>query len=217
MSQDEKDEKPKGETPHPSKPPKSKAKDYDADSLQLLEGLEAVRKRPGMYIGDTAVRGLHHLVWEIVDNAVDEAMGGHCTNITVTVDEDNRVTVEDDGRGFPVDIHKKSGKPGVELVLTTLHSGGKFDHDSYKVSGGLHGVGASVVNALCSSFRVEVHRDGKSWEIEFEKGGKRKHALREIGPSTKRGSITSVTTGSPNLSPVSRSNFSPSSPMPWKA
>jgi DNA gyrase subunit B len=162
---------------------------YDANSIQLLEGLEAVRKRPGMYIGDTALRGLHHLVWEIVDNAVDEAMGGHCSNIVVTIDEENRVTVDDDGRGFPVDIHKKSGKPGVELVLTTLHSGGKFDHDSYKVSGGLHGVGASVVNALCSSFRVEVHRDGKAYEIEFEKGGRMKTPLRVIGESSRRGSI----------------------------
>jgi DNA gyrase subunit B len=166
-----------------------KSKDYDANSIQLLEGLDAVRKRPGMYIGDTAVRGLHHLVWEIVDNAVDEALAGHCRNISVTVDEENVVTVEDDGRGIPVDIHKKSGKPAVELILTTLHSGGKFDHDAYKVSGGLHGVGASVVNALSSWFRVEVHRDGKAYEIEFEKGGKVKKPLAAKGASTKRGTI----------------------------
>jgi DNA gyrase subunit B len=170
---------------------KKKPGGYDGDSIQVLEGLEAVRKRPGMYIGDTAVRGLHHLVWEIVDNAVDEAMAGHCRNITVTVDEENRVTVEDDGRGIPVDINRKSGKPGVELVLTTLHSGGKFDHDSYKVSGGLHGVGASVVNALSSSFLVTVHRDGKAHEIGFEKGGKLSRPLKVTGDSTKRG--TTVT------------------------
>jgi DNA gyrase subunit B len=165
--------------------------DYDSNSIQVLEGLEAVRKRPGMYIGDTAVRGLHHLVWEIVDNSVDEALAGACTAITVRIDEENNVIVEDDGRGMPVDIHKKTGKPAVEVVLTMLHAGGKFDHDSYKVSGGLHGVGASVVNALSEWFRVEVHRDGKSWEMEFEKGGKVKSPLKVIGPSTKRGTIVS--------------------------
>jgi DNA gyrase subunit B len=172
----------KGKTERP-------AKSYDADSIQVLEGLEAVRKRPGMYIGDTAVRGLHHLVWEIVDNAVDEALGGHCRNISVTVDEENQVTVEDDGRGIPVDVEKKTGKPAVEVVLTTLHAGGKFDHDSYKVSGGLHGVGASVVNALSSRFRVEVHREGQAWEIEFGDGGKVVKPLRSLGPSQKRGTI----------------------------
>jgi DNA gyrase subunit B len=168
-----------------------KAKAYDADSIQLMEGLEHVRKRPGMYIGDTAIRGLHHLVWEIVDNSVDEALAGQCRNIVVTVDEENVVTVDDDGRGIPVDIHKKSGKPAVELILTTLHSGGKFDHDSYKVSGGLHGVGASVVNALSAWYRVEVHRDGKAYGMEFEKGGKVKTPLSVIGPSSRRGTVTS--------------------------
>jgi DNA gyrase subunit B len=163
---------------------------YDAGAIQVLEGLEAVRKRPGMYIGDTAARGLHHLVWEIVDNSVDEALAGVCTEILVRVDEEDVVTVEDDGRGIPVDIEKKTGKPAVEVVLTTLHAGGKFDHDSYKVSGGLHGVGASVVNALSEWYRVEVHRDGRAWEIEFEKGGRVKLPLREIGPSARRGTVT---------------------------
>ncbi len=162
---------------------------YDADSIQVLEGLDAIRKRPGMYIGDTAVRGLHQLMWEIVDNSVDEALAGVCKSITVRVDEENEVTVEDDGRGIPVDIHKKSGRSALEVILTTLHSGGKFDHDSYKVSGGLHGVGASVVNALSSRFRVEVHRDGKAWEAEFENGGKLKVPVHALGPSTKRGTI----------------------------
>ena len=165
-------------------------KAYDADSIQVLEGLEAVRKRPGMYIGDTAVRGLHHLVWEIVDNSVDEALAGHCSNITVTVDEENAVRVEDDGRGMPVGKHAKTGKDALEVVLTTLHAGGKFDHESYKVSGGLHGVGASVVNALSEWYRVEVHRDGKAWELEFENGGRIRKPVRAIGPSTRHGTIT---------------------------
>ena len=169
---------------------KGKAKAYDANSIQVLEGLEAVRKRPGMYIGDTSVRGLHHLVWEIVDNSVDEALAGYCRNITVRVDEENAVTVEDDGRGMPVGKHEKTGKDALEVVLTTLHAGGKFDHDSYKVSGGLHGVGASVVNALSEWYRVEVHRDGKSWELEFEKGGKVRRPVRMIGPSDRHGTIT---------------------------
>ncbi|HEU4395747.1 MAG TPA: ATP-binding protein, partial [Planctomycetota bacterium] len=166
------------------------AKAYDADSIQVLEGLEAVRKRPGMYIGDTAVRGLHHLVWEIVDNSVDEALAGHCQNITVTVDEEDNIRVEDDGRGMPVGRHAKTGKDALEVVLTTLHAGGKFDHDSYKVSGGLHGVGASVVNALSEWYRVEVHRDGKAWELEFENGGKVRKPVHSTGPSARHGTIT---------------------------
>ncbi len=175
-----------------AKGPRKTARDpkaYDADSIQVLEGLEAVRKRPGMYVGDTALRGLHHLVWEIVDNSVDEALAGACTSITVRVDEENVVTVEDDGRGIPVGIHRKSGRSALEVILTTLHSGGKFDHESYKVSGGLHGVGASVVNALSEWFRVEVHRDGRSYEMEFEKGGKVSRPLKETGLSKRHGTV----------------------------
>lgn len=149
---------------------KELAHEYDASQIQVLEGLEAVRKRPGMYIGTTSSQGLHHLVWEIVDNGIDEALAGFASKITVTVEKDNSITVTDDGRGIPVDIQKKTGKPALETVFTILHAGGKFGGGGYKVSGGLHGVGASVVNALSSELDVEVTRDGKVYYMDFSRG-----------------------------------------------
>jgi len=153
-----------------------------------LEGLEAVRKRPAMYIGDIGQRGLHHLINEVVDNSIDEALAGHCDFITIRINQDGSLSVEDNGRGIPVDMHEKYQMPAIEVVLTKLHAGGKFDKDSYKVSGGLHGVGVSCVNALSTHFRAEVHRDGKIYAIEFSKGITTKK-LEEIGDTTKRGTI----------------------------
>ena len=142
---------------------------YGADQIQVLEGLEAVRKRPGMYIGSTSLKGLHHLVYEVVDNSIDEALAGYCTHIEVTIEEDNSITVVDNGRGIPVAMHK-IGKPAVEVVLTVLHAGGKFGGDGYPISGGLHGVGISVVNALSEQTEIEVKRDGFLWKISFARG-----------------------------------------------
>lgn len=172
---------------NPNQAPKS-ATNYDASNIQALEGMEHVRMRPSMYIGDVGVRGLHHLVYEVVDNSIDEALAGHCDKITVTITESNGIRVTDNGRGIPVDLHEKEGVSALQVVMTKIGAGGKFDKDSYKVSGGLHGVGVSCVNALSVSLRAEVHRDGKSYEQSYSRG-KALEPVKEIGRVDDRGTI----------------------------
>src|SRR3989344_4586023 len=171
--------------------PKAKVSDkadasYSAKNITVLEGLEAVRRRPGMYIGSTGPVGLHHLIWEVVDNSIDEAMAGFCTQINITLLPDHYIEVKDNGRGIPVDIHPQTGVSALEVVLTKLHAGGKFDAGSYKVSGGLHGVGVSVVNALSTHVKAEVHRDGKIWMQEYVIG-KQKKKVAAVGKTKKTG------------------------------
>ena len=164
----------------------SSTNNYTAANINVLEGLEAVRKRPAMYIGDVNTNGLHHLVYEVVDNSIDEALARYCDSIDVRILENNAIRVEDNGRGIPIDMHEKENRSALEVVMTVLHAGGKFDKGSYKVSGGLHGVGVSCVNALSKHTHVTVYRDGKVYEQEYERG-KPLYSVREIGTSSKRG------------------------------
>ncbi|MBT8259261.1 MAG: DNA topoisomerase (ATP-hydrolyzing) subunit B [Bacteroidia bacterium] len=181
-------------------------KQYSADSIQALEGMEHVRMRPSMYIGDVGTRGLHHLVYEVVDNSIDEALAGHCDKISVIINEDNSITTEDNGRGIPVDTHKKEGVSALEVVMTKIGAGGKFDKDSYKVSGGLHGVGVSCVNALSEHLKATVFRDGKIWEQEYERG-KTLYPVKSVGASDKRGTVVTFRPDSTIFTQVREYNY----------
>ena len=180
---------------------------YSADSIQALEGMEHVRMRPSMYIGDVGVRGLHHLVYEVIDNSIDEALAGHCDNIHVYINEDNSITVQDDGRGIPVGMHKKEGVSALEVVMTKIGAGGKFDKDSYKVSGGLHGVGVSCVNALSDHLKATVFREGKIWEQEYKRG-KSLYPVKQVGETDKRGTEVTFT--------PDKSIFQQTITIPWR-
>ena len=180
--------------------PKTKVKDYTAADIQVLEGLEAVRRRPGMYIGSTDSRGLHHLVYEIVDNSIDEAMAGFCNEVDIRIRADGSVVVTDNGRGIPIDKHRRTGKSALETVMTYLHAGGKFDHQAYKVSGGLHGVGAAVVNALSSEMWVEVRRGGKVYLQKYSRG-KAQGPLKTIGNGAKTSGTTTGFAPDPDIFP----------------